>query len=199
MQSILKLNQSNVLFTVFDDLFQKWLTRASALESDQQIVRIFTLFSWDIRAYMNRQPLVSLSRLFNKEVDSASQRFSTVVDPRLTMTDNSSLLNVNPLRVIIDIATRSKDGYDNTLHWLCLFVRSGVEISVPTFIQLASLGQKFGVALKESSLLIKAALWSCWLKSMGRQDMQGVIATVHSNIGPQLVAYLQSREHTTEV
>ncbi|KAI0324520.1 hypothetical protein GY45DRAFT_1288775 [Cubamyces sp. BRFM 1775] len=181
LQSILKLNQSSVLFTVFDDLFQKWLTRASALESDQQI------------------PLISLSRLFNKEVDSSSQRFSTVVDPRLTMTDNSSLLNVNPLRVIIDIATRSKDGYDNTLHWLCLFVRSGVEISVPTFIQLASLGQKFGVTLRESSLLIKATLWSCWLKSMGRQDMQGVIANVHSSIGPQLVANLQSREHTAEV
>ncbi|KAI0831397.1 hypothetical protein BC628DRAFT_1312212 [Trametes gibbosa] len=178
---ILKLNQASVVFTTFDDLFQKWLARASSLEIDEQI------------------PLASLSRLFSKELDSATQRFSTVVDPRLTMTDNSSLLNVNPLRVIIDIATKSKDGFDSTLHWLCLFVRSGVEISVPTFTQLVTLGRKFGTTLEESSLIVKAALWSCWLKSMGRQDMQGVVAAIHSNIGPQLVSYLQTHEKTKEV
>ncbi|KAI0670290.1 hypothetical protein C8Q78DRAFT_114403 [Trametes maxima] len=181
LQLILRLNQASVVFTAFDDLFQKWLSRASSLEVDQQI------------------PLASLSRLFNKELDSASQRFSTVADPRLTMTDNPSLLNVNPLRVIIDIATKSKEGYDSTLHWLCLFVRSGVEISVQTFAQLVQLGKKFGASLEESSLLVKAALWSCWLKSMGRQDMQGVITAVHSNIGQQLVAYLESRASVPEV
>ncbi|KAH9856975.1 hypothetical protein C2E23DRAFT_892456 [Lenzites betulinus] len=173
---ILKLNQASVVFTTFDDLFQKWLARASSLEIDEQI------------------PLASLSRLFSRELDSATQRFSTVADPRLTMTDNSSLLNVNPLRVIIDIATKSKDGFDSTLHWLCLFVRSGVEISVPTFTQLVMLGRKFGTSLEESSLIVKAALWSCWLKSMGRQDMQGVIAAIHEGIAPQLVSYLKSRE-----
>ncbi|KAI0362213.1 hypothetical protein OH77DRAFT_1416438 [Trametes cingulata] len=178
---ILKLNQASVVFTTFDDLFQKWLARASSLDIDEQV------------------PLASLSRLFNKEVDSSSQRFSTVVDPRLTMTDNPSLLNVNPLRVIIDIATKSKEGYDSTLHWLCLFVRSGVEISIPTFAQLVGLGKKFGVSLEESSLLIKAALWSCWLKSMGRQEMQGVVAAVHANIGQQLVAHLESRDKIAEV
>ncbi|KAI0780831.1 hypothetical protein BD413DRAFT_500442 [Trametes elegans] len=178
---ILKLNQASVVFATFDDLFQKWLSRASSLDVDQQI------------------PLASLSRLFNKEVDSTSQRFSTVADPRLTMTDNSSLLSINPLRVIIDIATKSKQGYDRTLHWLCLFVRSGVEISVPTFIQLVKLGNRFGIALEESSLLIKAAFWSCWLKSMGRQDMQEVVAAIHTDMGPHLVALLQSRENVAGV
>lgn len=114
------------------------------------------------------------------------------------MTDNSSLLNVNPLRVIIDIATKSKEGYDNTLHWLCLFVRSGVEISVPTFTQLVNLGRKFGTSLEESALIVKAALWSCWLKSMGRQDMQSVITAVHTNVGPEIIAHLQSRAEVTE-
>lgn len=36
---ILKLNQASVVFTTFDDLFQKWLSRASSLDIDQQIVR----------------------------------------------------------------------------------------------------------------------------------------------------------------
>ncbi|KAI9070388.1 hypothetical protein FKP32DRAFT_1586228 [Trametes sanguinea] len=180
LHSIVKLNQASVVFTTFDDLFQMWLARASSLDTDSQL------------------PLTSLSRLFNKELDSSSQRFSTVVDPRLTMTENSSLLNVNPMRVIIDIATRSKEGYDRTLHWLCLFVRSGIEISVPTFMQLVSLGSKFGVSLEESSLVIKAALWSCWFKSMGRQDMQGVVAAIHSDISHEVVRCIQSRDKVTE-
>ncbi|CDO71214.1 hypothetical protein BN946_scf184863.g9 [Trametes cinnabarina] len=181
LHCIVKLNQASVVFTSFDDLFQMWLARASSLDIDSQL------------------PLTSLSRLFNKELDSSSQRFSTVVDPRLTMTENPSLLNVNPMRVIIDIATRSKDGYDRTLHWLCLFVRSGIEISTPTFIQLVSLGNRFGVSLDQSSLVIRAVLWSCWLKSMGRQEMQGVVAAIHSSIGGELVRCIQSREKTAEV
>ncbi len=36
---ILKLSQVSVLFTAFDDLFQKWLDRASSLNVDEQIVR----------------------------------------------------------------------------------------------------------------------------------------------------------------
>ena len=35
---ILKLSQASVLFTTFDDLFQKWLDRASSLDVDQQMV-----------------------------------------------------------------------------------------------------------------------------------------------------------------
>ncbi len=35
---ILKLSQASVLFTTFDDLFQKWLGRASSLDVDQQMV-----------------------------------------------------------------------------------------------------------------------------------------------------------------
>ncbi|KAI0748219.1 hypothetical protein C8Q80DRAFT_1104066 [Daedaleopsis nitida] len=182
LQLILKLNQASVLFTTFDDLFQKWLDRASSLNVDEQI------------------PFASLSRLFNREFDTASStRFSTVADPRLTMTENPSALSINPLKVIIDIATKSNEGYDNTLHWLCLFVRSGVEISVPTFMQLVALGNKFGVSLEVCSLLIKAALWSCWLKSMGRQDLQTVVSAIHTGIGPQLVSYLQARHREAEV
>ncbi|KAI8998560.1 hypothetical protein BD414DRAFT_519687 [Trametes punicea] len=180
LHSILKLNQASVVFTAFDDLFKKWLARASSLNLDQQI------------------PLASVPRLFNKEIDPSNQRFSTLVDPRLSMTDNSSLLSVNPMRVVIETATRNKQGFDSTLHWLCLFVRSGVEISVPTFMQLVALGKKFGVSLEENSLVIKAVLWSCWLRSMGRQDMQSVVAAVHANVGQDLVARLQSRESTAD-
>ncbi|KAH9946036.1 uncharacterized protein BXZ73DRAFT_86240 [Epithele typhae] len=179
---ILKLSQASVLFTSFDDLFQKWLERASSLDVDKQ------------------QPLASLSRLFNRELDTASQRFSaSVIEPRLSMSETPSMLTTNPLKIIVDIANKSYEGYDMTLHWLCLFVRSGVEISGQTFMQLVNLGNKFGVSLEVCTLLIKAALWSTWLKSMGRQDLQTVIAAIHTGIGPQLVQYLQAYHRVEDV
>ncbi|TBU65728.1 hypothetical protein BD310DRAFT_803111 [Dichomitus squalens] len=178
---ILKLSQVSVLYTAFDDLFQKWLDRASSLDVDQQM------------------PIASLSRLFNREFDTASQRLSALGEARLSMTENQSLMTINPLKVIVDIATKSNEGYDNTLHWLCLFVRSGIEVSVPTFMELVGLGNRFGISLEVCSLLIKAALWSCWLKSMGRQDLQTVVANIHAGIGAQLVMYLQAHHRTDEV
>lgn len=122
-----------------------------------------------------------------------------VTEPRLSLAETPAVLMNNPLKVIIDIAQRSFEGYDMTLHWLCLFVRSGIEISVPTFRQLEELGNKFGVSLEVCSLQVKAALWSCWLKSMGRQDLQKVIANIHISIGPQLVSYLRAHHRIDEV
>ena len=40
LQLILKLSQASVLFTTFDDLFQKWLDRASSLNVDDLMVRV---------------------------------------------------------------------------------------------------------------------------------------------------------------
>ena len=40
---ILKLSQASVLYTAFDDLFQKWLDRASSLDVDQQMVRFYSV------------------------------------------------------------------------------------------------------------------------------------------------------------
>ena len=115
------------------------------------------------------------------------------------MTENQSLMTVNPLKVIVDIATKSNEGYDNTLHWLCLFVRSGIEVSVPTFMELVGLGNRFGISLEVCSILIKAALWSCWLKSMGRQDLQTVVANIHAGISEQLAMFLRAHHRTDEV
>lgn len=43
---ILKLSQASVLFTAFDDLFQKWLERASSLDVDQQLVSATAFMCW---------------------------------------------------------------------------------------------------------------------------------------------------------
>ncbi|KAH9951250.1 hypothetical protein B0H21DRAFT_272251 [Amylocystis lapponica] len=174
LRLILKLSQASLVFTAFDGLFNLWLARANDLSLDQQ-------------------PLQSLARLFNREVET-SQRLNSIVDSRMTIMDANNIATTSALRVLVDTATGSREGFEQTLHWLCLFVRSGVDISVPTFAQFTSLSKRFNATLDESILLIKAALWSTWLKSMGRQELQAVVvAKIHTRLASQVVSALRSR------
>lgn len=135
----------------------------------------------------------SLPKLFNKEVE-ASQRYSTMVDPRMTMQDLSSLGDINPLRDLLDTAKADRDGFSKGLHWLCLFVSSGVEPPISLFREYATLARQFQADIETCLMLVRATLWSCWLRSVGRQELQAVIATVHSNVGPAILTNLRQKQ-----
>ncbi|EMD38403.1 hypothetical protein CERSUDRAFT_113558 [Gelatoporia subvermispora B] len=180
LRMIIKLCQVSVIFTAFDDLFKKWLDRAYGVSIDHE------------------EPITSLNRLFNREVE-ASQRFSAIIDPRQTLTDATSLANVNALRTMTDIATSNKDGFQQAIHWLCLFLRSGVDIPIPIFQQFSNLAQRFGATLEDCSVLVKATLWSAWLKSLGRQELQSVISVIQTYVTAEIVSCLQSRHNMTKI
>lgn len=107
--------------------------------------------------------------------------------------DASDLASADPLRVLVDTAIQNKGLFKQCLEWLCLFVRSGVDIAVAIFMQFASLIKRYNASFDECSLLIKASLWSAWLKSMGRQDLQAVVSSVHSYIERDVTERLRLR------
>lgn len=107
--------------------------------------------------------------------------------------DASDLMSADPLRVLVDAAGQSKSLFDQCLKWLCLFVRSGVDITVPIFMQFASLIRHYDASFEQCSTLIKAALWSAWLKSMGRQDLQALISSIHSHVEQEVIKRLRLR------
>ncbi|GBE81969.1 hypothetical protein SCP_0403450 [Sparassis crispa] len=179
LRLIMKLHQAGVVFTSYHDLFGRWLELASDVRHDEE-------------------PIWSLSRLFTREIES-SQRSGSIVENRMTIVDPSTVAPLNPVNVLIDVATGSKEGYLRTLHWLCLLVRAGVDVSVSTFMQLVSLAKRFDVTVNECLLLVKAIMWSTWLRVMGRQDLQNVVAALHAHFAPQVVARLQSRDRSPEM
>lgn len=99
----------------------------------------------------------------------------------------------------METATSSRKGFRDTVHWLCLCVRSGVDISVPTFMQLASLAVRFNADLTECSLLIRAVMWSTWLRSVGRQELQTMVMKIHAHLAEVTVRALRMREHMSDV
>jgi hypothetical protein len=120
----------------------------------------------------------SLYRLFSRESD-ASQRFSVAADPTLTA-EGVGATNFDPWRVVTDIASESKEGYSRCLQWLCAFAYSGVDVPVPIFQRFSSLGSEFNASLSDSMLLVKALLACTWLKAKGRNEMENILASLHS-------------------
>lgn len=92
-----------------------------------------------------------------------------------------------------------KDGFRHGLHWLCLFVSSTVDVPITAFTEMAQLAERFQADLDECALLIKAALWSSYQKSLGRQELQTVVASLHVHLTAQILNGLRSRERVAEM
>ncbi|KAJ7582678.1 hypothetical protein C8J56DRAFT_1167735 [Mycena floridula] len=175
LRNLLRLSQNLVVFTVWDDLFVRWLD--SVTES---------------RVSMHTMP--SLSRLFPREMDAA-QRYSTA-DRITAQVDEAAA--PDPWRILAHTASQSNEGLIRSLHWICIFARAGVDVPIPTFQHLASLSAEFQTSLSGSLLLMKALLASTWLKSMGRQDLQTVVADLHSRLSQEILKSLTNRSSLDE-
>lgn len=125
------------------------------------------------------KPMPSLLRLFPRETDP-SQRFSAV-DPSTT-TEGVAITSIDPWRVVTEVASQSKDGFSRSLQWLCVFARSGVDVPVAIFELFSSLATDFQTSLSDSTLLVNALLASSWLKPTGRNQLQNILASLHSRL-----------------
>lgn len=110
------------------------------------------------------------------------------------MGDLSVLGNINPLQKLITIAFANAEGFRRGLSWLCLFASSGVDIPLGTFLDFATKATRFQMNLKECTTLITAALYSTWLRSIGRHELQAMVATLLTHLELQIVQNVQSGE-----
>ena len=115
------------------------------------------------------------------------------------MGDLSALADVNPLQVMLSIATSTRSGYERGLQWLCIFAFSGVDIPVPIFLQFATLAKKFKANLRDCSKLVDAAMYSSYLRSLGRLDLQTLIAALHVHVFGEISSCLQALEKVDEM
>jgi hypothetical protein len=142
--------------------------------------------------------MVSLLRLFQRETESGN-RSSSMIDGTLGPTDNGRTMAVDPWRVVIDFASRSKEELRNSFRWLCLFATSGVDIPVATYLHFSSSAERFGICLTDTLWLVEAALRSTWLKSMGRQHLQAMFSSLHSHLASEVLHCLQNKTGLPEV
>lgn len=120
------------------------------------------------------------------------------MDLRVSMGDLSVLSNINPLQKLMQVALSSIEGFRRGLAWLSLFACSGVDIPLSVFQDLATVSSRFQAGLQDCATLVKACLYSAWLRSIGRQDLQVTIALLFTHLQPEILGNIQSHECLAE-
>ncbi|KAF9464728.1 hypothetical protein BDZ94DRAFT_1255766 [Collybia nuda] len=164
LRSIIKLSQVSIVFTIFDQLFVFWLELTSVLD-------------------VHEETMPSLPRLLPREADM-SHRSGVNPDQVGTQGERFASIAIDPWRPIIRISSEGREGLSRGLQWLCLLSRSGVEVPVTVFTRFSVLITEHTSSIPNSLLLIKAVLFSTWLQSAGRQELQNVCSHLHDRLAP---------------
>ncbi|KAG1878063.1 hypothetical protein DFJ58DRAFT_648717 [Suillus subalutaceus] len=171
LRFIIRLCRASVDFTVLDDLFLMWL---QTLEPE----------------VLDTTSLPILQRLLNRDSAENTSRHTTFVDQIFAQVDGHAVKISDPWGMVR--RTAKENGLSDSLRWLRLFARSGVDIDVPIFTEYSELSRKGLVTLKQASVFTEATLLSVWTRSMGRQDLQKSISTMIASLQPAIKSALRS-------
>lgn len=124
--------------------------------------------------------------MFNREQEG-SARWSVAHDATVVSFEQVGTTVMDPWRAVINVASENYDGLKKSLCWITLFASSGVDIPVTTFLQLSAMLRDFKASFEDHTALAEAALAATWLKSMGRQDLQRMIADFHDRNAAHII------------
>jgi hypothetical protein len=140
--------------------------------------------------FINSKSLPILQRLLNRDPTESTSRHTTYVDQIFAQVDGHVAKLSDPWGMVRQAA--KENGLLDSLRWLRLFARSGVDINVPIFAEYSELSRKGLVTLKQASVFAEATLLSVWTKSTGRQDLQKLISTMIASLQPAIQSALRS-------
>ena len=134
-----------------------------------------------------------MQRFFGTDNES-SERYNSTTDFTSLTSDKPRLSLIDPLHTILCLATQSEDGLSRSLLYLSLLTKSGVNIPTSFFVQFSKLINFNGPnSLENANTLSKAILLSLWQTSI-KQDLQSIIAVLHSRLANQVLECLLSRK-----
>lgn len=139
----------------------------------------------------------SLPRIFPRDAETFQR---SGANPDLVETQGEGLgpTMIDAWRPVIRISSESKEGLSRGLQWLCLLAHSGVEVPVTVFTRFSTLVTEHKSSLPDSLLLVKAIMFSTWLKSVGRQELQIVFSQLHTRLAPIIKAQFANGNEVIE-
>ncbi|EJU01782.1 hypothetical protein DACRYDRAFT_116231 [Dacryopinax primogenitus] len=158
LRAFLKLCQSSVVFTAFDELFMFWLDEISNHGTDLPMV------------------VRTLPRLFQAEPENARRRTVMGDDPLDQEPSLSDL--IDPWRSVTSVASEGVEGIARSLRWVLLLAQSGVNIPELTFKQIAAFARDFQAPLDVQLYLVHAIFASIWIRSLRRRNLAVLIETL---------------------
>jgi len=102
----------------------------------------------------------------------------------------------DPMTVVLNLATHGSSAFSKSLTFLMILTKSGVVVQATAFKQFATLLNPISpYSIEHATDLLRCILYSLWLRSLGRQDVQPVIALIHSRMEQTIANGLSSPKH----
>ena len=135
-----------------------------------------------------------MQRFFGTESESF-QRYSSGVDLSSSTSDKPRVPLIDPLRAILSLAAQSEECLSRSLLYLSMLARYGVNIPTPFFVGFSNMIDFKGPnSLNNANTFLKAILLTLWQTAIGRQELQSVIAMLHSRLANQVLDCFLSGE-----
>ncbi|EAU88627.2 hypothetical protein CC1G_12019 [Coprinopsis cinerea okayama7 len=173
---ISKVSQSFIAFTAMNDLILRWLRSAANLSPDATHI-------------------TGLHRIFPRDVDPGTPA-SMLVSPAIvrspTKEASPSPVEVDgPFQILLDVASHSEGDLTQSLKWLLMIARSGIELSSDILERFLTLVNTYPANLENAHLFVHTVMLSFWLKSIGRQNMQFLFSKLFSTFEMALISALK--------
>jgi hypothetical protein len=119
---------------------------------------------------------------------------SRATDVSASLADRFDVTAIDPWGVLLRMASRDEEGLRQCLQWLNIFALSAVDIPESAFKLFKSLTDRFKFSVTETYPLIHATFLCVWMRSLGRQELLGMISSVHLRLSMDLSRYSNERE-----
>lgn len=94
---------------------------------------------------------------------------------------------MDPFRVILNLAQQSGRGLQQSLAILPVIIKSGVTISSSFFNEIQNLiHPNNSDFLQQSKTFLRSLTLCLWVRSLGRQDLQHIIASIHVRLSAHI-------------
>lgn len=123
-----------------------------------------------------------------------NQRSSSVIEATASFSDGANITAIDPWGVVLKIASSGDVGLRQCLQWLSIFVCSAVDIPGAVFKHFKSLTDRFRFSITEIYPLIRVTFLCVWMRSLGRQDLIGMISSVHLRLAADVSKCLNEGE-----
>lgn len=120
-----------------------------------------------------------------------TQTLSSALDLSASLADGFDVTAINPWGILLRIASRDEEGLRQCLQWLDIFALSAVDIPETVFQRFKSLTDRFKFSVVETYPLIHATFLCVWMRSLGRQELLGMISSLHLRLSADVSRYLK--------
>jgi hypothetical protein len=115
-----------------------------------------------------------------------TQRFSSAIEATASFADSANITAINPWGVVLKIASGDEVGLRRCLQWLSVFARSAVDIPEAVFQHVKSLTDRYHFSVTGTLPLIRATFLCVWMRSLGRQELLGMISSIHCRLSAEV-------------